>query len=191
MPFALPIVNLDEAKFDCTFGRGCDGVCCREGRPLVYPEEIENITANLYRFLPFMRPEARAVAERRGYLMPRRRRFGQRLMRVAQGWCIFFNQGCVLHSVGAGEGDKFRYKPAICALFPIQQDQRDRWYIRQKGYKRERWQLFCLDPCNSTVPAGESLRDEIALAQHFDDEQRRLASHAGNTDKSADARPSY
>jgi hypothetical protein len=179
MPLALPIVNRDEATFECTFGRGCDGVCCREGRPLVYPEEVENIAANLHRFLPALRPGARAVVERVGFLMPRRRRFGQRVMRSAQGWCVFFNRGCVLHQVGAAEGDKFRYKPAVCALFPIQQDDRDRWYIRQKGFKRERWPLFCLDPLNSTVPAWESLRDEIALARRFDDEQKRAAARAG------------
>src|SRR5258708_5403239 len=33
------ILNLAEARFECTFGRGCDGVCCRNGRPIVYPEE--------------------------------------------------------------------------------------------------------------------------------------------------------
>jgi hypothetical protein len=172
MLLALPIVNLSDAKFECTFGRGCDGVCCREGRPPVYPEEIENIAANLQRFLPHLRPEARAVVARGGFLAPRRRRLGQRVLRVAQRWCIFFNEGCVLHKIGAAEGDKYRYKPSLCALFPIQQDQDDRWYIRQKGYKRERWDLFCLDPCNSAVPAGASLHDEIALAQRFDDEQK-------------------
>jgi hypothetical protein len=178
MSLALPIVNLDEARFECTFGRGCDGICCREGRPFVFPEEIEIIATNLHRFLPHLRPEARAVVERDGFLVPRRRRFDQRVVRVARGWCVFFNRGCVLHQVGADEGDKFRYKPSICALFPIQQDRHDRWYIRQKGYKRERWDLFCLDPCNSPVPAGESLREEIALAQRFDAEQKQLDAQA-------------
>ena len=117
------------------------------------------------------RPAARAAVERSGFLVPRRRRLGQRMMRVVRGWCAFFHQGCVLHAVGAAEGDKFRYKPALCALFPIQQDNRDRWYVRQKGYKRERWDLFCLDPRACAVPAGDSLRDEIALARRFDDEQ--------------------
>jgi hypothetical protein len=178
MPIALPIINLKEAKFECTYGRGCDGVCCREGRPVVYQDEIENIEANLDRMLPHMRPAARAVAAKKGFLAPRRQRAGQRTMRVAQGWCIFFNQGCVLHLVGAKEGDKFRYKPCVCALFPIQLDQRNRWFIRQKGYQRERWDLFCLDPCNSAVPAEDSLRDEIALAQRFDDEQQAVAARA-------------
>jgi len=175
MSLELPIVNLDDAKFECTFGRGCDGLCCREGRPPVYPDEIETITAHLDRFLPHLRAEARAVVERRGFLLPRRRRIGQRVMRVVRGWCVFFNQGCVLHQVGAREGHAFRYKPSLCALFPIQQDNKDRWYVRQKGYKRERWNLFCLDPENCTVPARESLRDEIALAARFDAEQKHSA----------------
>ena len=38
------------------------------------------------------------------------------MMRVVDGWCVFFNQGCVLHKLGASEGDKFRYKPAPCSL---------------------------------------------------------------------------
>jgi hypothetical protein len=168
----LPVINLNEARFQCTFGKGCDGVCCREGRPLVYPAEIENLSANLYRFLPFMRPEASAAVQNSGFLAPQRRRLGERVMRVVGGSCIFFNEGCVLHKVGAGEGDKFRYKPSICALFPIQQDSHDRWYVRQKNYKRERWNLFCLDPRDCAVPAAESLREEIALAQRFDDEQK-------------------
>jgi hypothetical protein len=174
MSISLPILNLNEATFECTFGRGCDGVCCREGRPPVYPEEIEIITANLERFLAPLRPEARAVVKRRGFLVPRRRRAGQPVMRGAAGWCVFFNGGCVLHRLGAAEGDKYRYKPSICALFPIQQDQSDRWYIRQKGYKGESWPLFCLDPCNSPLSARESLVDEIALAKRCDDEQKKL-----------------
>jgi hypothetical protein len=174
MAISLPIVNLKEATFECTFGRGCDGNCCREGRPLVYANEIEIITANLHRFLPQMRPRARAVAEKQGFLAPRRRRLGERVMRAVQGWCVFFSEGCVLHRIGAAEGDKHLYKPSLCSLFPIQQDDHDRWYIRQKGFQGERWDLFCLDPCNTAVPARESLREEIALAQRFDDEQKKL-----------------
>jgi hypothetical protein len=165
----LPILNLDEAKYECLYGRGCDGVCCREGRPLVYADEIERIDANLSKFLPALRPEARSLIERMGYLR-RRRRLGQRVMRVAKGWCVFFHHGCVLHRVGAAEGDKFRYKPAVCALFPIQMDEYDHWYIRQKGYKSERWDLFCLDPNSTSVRAAESLKDEIALARRFTEE---------------------
>jgi hypothetical protein len=97
------------------------------------------------------------------------------MLRVVGGWCVFFNNGCVLHQVGDAEGDKFRYKPSLCALFPIQQDRHDNWYIRQKGFKRESWDLFCLDPANCTTPAAESLRDEIALAKRFDDEAKAKA----------------
>ncbi|MGH9900498.1 MAG: DUF3109 family protein, partial [Pyrinomonadaceae bacterium] len=98
----LPILNLAEAKFDCTFGRGCDGVCCREGRPPVYEEEATLLDDNLHKFLPALRPEARTVVEREGYLS-RRRKVGQRAMRVAGGWCVFFNEGCVLQAVGTQE----------------------------------------------------------------------------------------
>lgn len=138
----------------------------------MYADEIERIAGNLDRFLPLMRRQARVMAERHGFLVPVRRRIGQRIMRVHQGWCIFFNQGCVLHRVGADEGDPYRYKPSLCSLFPLQQDSDDQWYVRQKGYKQESWDLFCLDPATSTVPASTSLKAEIALAKKFDDEQQ-------------------
>jgi hypothetical protein len=171
MPVELPVLNLNSATYECTFGRGCDGVCCREGRPLVYADEIARIGENLSKFRPLMRPEASRMAARKGFLSGRRR-LGQELMRVVGGWCIFFNQGCVLHRVGVAEGDKFRYKPAVCSLFPIQQDGRDNWYIRQKGFKGERWDLFCLDPQNTARRAEESLQEELALAKRFDDEAK-------------------
>jgi hypothetical protein len=62
----LTVLNLDSARFDCTFGRGCDGVCCRNGRPLVYPEEARRIDEHLHRILPLLRPEARAVVAAEG-----------------------------------------------------------------------------------------------------------------------------
>ena len=170
---SLPVLNLAEARYECTFGRGCDGVCCREGKPPVYPEEVARIDANLEKILPRMRDRARAVVRRKGYLT-RRLRIGLPTLRNADGWCVFFNEGCVLHKIGAEEGDKFRYKPSICALYPIQTDDTGNWYVRQKGYKRERWDLFCLDPQNSEKPAAESLREELALAQRFEDEKQAV-----------------
>ncbi len=170
MAGSLPIVNEVEAKFECIYGRGCDGICCQNGRPLVYPEEVENLDANLARFLPELRPEARAVVEQRGYLS-KRRKLGLPVVRVQGGWCVFFNQGCVLHKLGAQEGDKYKYKPIACSLFPLAKDERDRWYIRQQGYKGEEWKLFCLEPGATSVPAAESLREEIELARKADEEQ--------------------
>src|SRR5262245_53752922 len=108
MEYRLPVVNLSEAKFECTFGRGCDGVCCREGRPPLEPEEIERIDANLDKFLPRLRPAAQRVLLRKGYVSGRKF-MGQPTLRTADGWCIFFNRGCVLHQVGAEEGDRDRF----------------------------------------------------------------------------------
>jgi hypothetical protein len=176
----LPVLNLATARFACTFGRGCEGTCCREGRPPVYPDDLDRITPHLDRFLAHLRPAARRVAAAKGVLVPRRRRLGQRLLRVVDGWCIFFRDGCVLHRLGHEEGDKYRYKPALCALFPIQQDRHDHWYVRQKGYKRERWDLPCLDPAATTVPAADSLGDEIALAQRYDDAARIRPAGGGD-----------
>ena len=177
MDHGLPILNAATATFECTFGRGCEGVCCREGRPPVEPEERKRIDDIMPRLLPLLREEAQAAIRARGYLTDRRR-FGHPMARNADGWCVFFNQGCVLHQVGADEGDKFRYKPSACSLFPIQQDDNDEWYIRQHGYKRERWNLFCLSPTNTTLPATEALREEIELAATYDAQQRALAASA-------------
>ena len=158
-----PIRNLAEARFECTFGRGCDGICCREGEPPIYAEEIARTDANLAKLLPEMRPEARAALLESGYLGDEVK-VGQRTLRVVDGWCIFFHRGCIFHRIGAEEGDRFRYKPAACALFPLDRDEHDRWYVRQKGYDGEIWDLFCLDPAQTAIPAAESLREEIALA---------------------------
>jgi Protein of unknown function (DUF3109) len=169
MEHSLPILNLESAHYECTYGRGCDGVCCREGRPILYPEEIERIDANLPRIMPLLRPAAQAIVRRKRY-MSDRRRDGHSVVRNVAGWCVFFNEGCALHKLGASEGERFRYKPAVCSLFPLQSDEKGNWYVRQHGYKDEAWDLFCLNPQNSTVPAAESLREEIALAHGFEDE---------------------
>jgi Fe-S-cluster containining protein len=161
------VLNLQQARFECTFGRGCDGICCRNGRPPVYPEEERQIDACLPRILPALRPEARAAVEKAGYLS-HRRKAGQRVTRVVRGWCVFFNQGCTLHALGASEGAAFRYKPIVCSMFPLAKDGRDRWYVRQQGYKGEVWDLSCLDPAATAVPARESLSDEIALVAEIE-----------------------
>lgn len=166
MPTSLPVVNLSEAKFECIYGRGCDGICCQNGRPGVYPDEVKRLDANLSKFLPELRPEGRKVIEKSGYLSGRRKD-GLPMLRVVGGWCVFFNQGCVLHKVGAAEGDKYQYKPAPCSLFPLAKTASGAWYVRQKGLEGEEWNLFCLDPKTSPLPAAVSLQDEIQLAARY------------------------
>ena len=166
----LTVLNLESARFECTFGRGCEGVCCRNGRPPVYAEEARRIDENLHRILPLLRPEARAAVDKGGYLS-RRRKAGLPMARVVAGWCVFFNQGCALHRLGAAEGAAFRYKPWVCAVFPLAKDQRDRWYVRQKGYKGEIWDLACLDPRSSAVPAAESLQQETSMVEEWESSQ--------------------
>jgi hypothetical protein len=178
----LPIVNLSEAKYECIYGRGCDGICCRNGRPGLYPEEEERINEHLAKFKDELRPEALAVLEKEGYLSQRRKQ-GLPMVRVVDGWCIFFNQGCVLHKVGAAEGDKYRYKPAACALFPLARNAKDEWYIRQKGVEGEDWDLFCLDPETSPVPAAQSLGEEIALAARYTAEEEAAVTSKANGDR--------
>jgi hypothetical protein len=163
----LIVLNLDRARFECTFGRGCEGDCCRNGRPPVYPDEAARIDAALDRIGALLRPEARAVVVRAGYLS-RRRKAGQPTARVVAGWCVFFNRGCTLHQFGAAEGTPFQYKPGVCAMFPLAKDLRDRWYVRQKGYKNEVWDLPCLDPASSSTPASASLGQEMELVEGWE-----------------------
>jgi hypothetical protein len=101
------------------------------------------------------------------------------MLRTVKGWCVFFNQGCVLHKVGAAEGDRYRYKPAACSLFPLAKDENDRWYVRQQGYKNEKWDLFCLDPKQSQSAAAETLVEEAALARRYDGEAAQEQAQAG------------
>src|SRR5207302_864728 len=94
MAGSLPVINLSDAKFECTYGRGCEGLCCQNGRPGVNSEEIERLEDNLPKFLPHLRSEARQLIAERGYLSNRRKE-GLPMLRVVEGWCVFFNQGCV------------------------------------------------------------------------------------------------
>lgn len=165
---ALPVVvvNAETATFDCVFGRGCDGICCKNGRPSVTPEEQAVIAAVLPRALPHLRPEARKLVEAGGFIS-NRTKIGQPMLRVAGGWCVLFNGGCVLHKIGAEDGDPYQYKPTQCALFPLEKGEGG-WYVRQWGYEGEQWDLFCLNPKQSDRPAVESLAGELALAAECD-----------------------
>jgi hypothetical protein len=170
----LTVINLEQARFDCTFGRGCDGVCCRNGRPPVYDEDAQRIDRNLDRVLPLLRPEARAAVAKDGYVS-RRRKAGQPTARVVAGWCVFFNHGCALHRLGAADGDAFLYKPWLCCVFPLAKDPHGRWHVRQKGHQGERWDLACLDPASTSVPAARSLQREAALVSAWEQSSEKSA----------------
>lgn len=165
-PNPFVVLNLEAARFECTFGRGCEGICCRNGRPPVYPDEQKRIGGILHRILPLLRPAARRLVEAEGYLS-RRRKCGQPQLRVIQSWCVFFHNGCVLHKLGEADGDRFLYKPCVCAFFPLDRRNDGAWYVRQRGYAGEIWDLFCLSPGPGTPPAVQTLRDEIELANRI------------------------
>jgi len=133
---------------------------------MIYPEEAAILDAKLPEILPALRPAARALVESNGYLSGRRK-CGQPMARVSAGWCVFFNDGCVLHRIGAAEGDPFRYKPSVCALFPLDKGNHGEWRVRQKGYGGEIWDLFCLDPASTAKPAAQTLAAEIELARRL------------------------
>lgn len=161
----LPVVvtNADTATFDCSFGRGCEGICCKNGRPSVTPAEQKRIRSVMKRWLPLLRPEARKVIEADGFTSARTK-LGQPMVRVAEQWCVFFNKGCVLHSLGAEDGDALQYKPVQCALFPLEPGDDGTWYVRQWELEGEQWDLFCLNPKNTKRKAVEALAPELELA---------------------------
>ena len=166
-PVALPIVNAETATFECIYGRGCDGICCQNGRPSVDADEQARIQDTLPKVLPHLRPAARELVETDGFVSARTK-LGQPMLRVVGGWCVFFNGGCVLHKIGIEDGDAYQYKPSQCALFPLEKGDAG-WYVRQWGYEGEAWDLFCLNPKQSKKSAVESLAEEIALAATFEE----------------------
>ena len=161
---ALTVVNAETAKFECIFGRGCPGICCQNGRPSISDDEDQVIRKNLKKFLPHLRPEARTLIAKEGFTS-NRKKLDQPMLRVVGGWCVFFNEGCVLHKVGIEDGDAYQYKPIQCALFPLERNDDGDWFVRQWDYNGEVWDLFCLNPKATNKPAVESLKDEIALAE--------------------------
>ena len=160
---SLTVLN-PAATFDCTFGRGCDGLCCKNGEPSVTPGERERIDAVLGRAKPHLRAEALRVLEADGWLGDGEK-VGLPMARVVDGWCVFFHAGCVLHKLGMEDGDFARYKPIQCSLFPLEPNGDGTWYVRQWGYEGEEWDdLFCLNPKNTNRLAVESLAPEMAVA---------------------------
>ena len=52
-----------------------------------------------------MRPEARELVEEVGFTS-NRTKVGQPMLRAVDSWCVFFNKGCVLHTLGAEDGER-------------------------------------------------------------------------------------
>ena len=181
---SLPVINLAEAKFECIYGRGCDGICCQNGRPAVFPDEQQIIRKNLKKFLPELRPEARELIEKQGFLS-RRIKDGLPMLRVIGGWCVFFNKGCVLHKVGAEEGDTYLYTPAQCALFPLAKNDKGEWFVRQWGVEGEAWDVFCLNPKATSLKAKESLQGEIKLALRYEQAKEKASRKKKKTSRTA------
>jgi hypothetical protein len=160
---SLPVVveNAGTARFECVFPT-CGGICCKNGRPPVEPAEAAAIEADLARFLPHLRPKARAKVERDGFLT-RRVKEGLPTIAVSEGWCVFEHGGCVLHKVGLEAGDAFRWKPWRCAVFPYERGHDGSWFVRQWGLHGEAWDLFCLDPGATKKKAVDTSRAELAF----------------------------
>lgn len=165
---SITLLNEQTATFECSYGRGCKGDCCTNGRPGLSEDEQRRITGNLHNILPLLKAKARKIIEEQG-IVTRRTRHGLPLAAVVDQWCIYFNDGCALHKAGAIEGDPMKYKPMQCAIFPLLWNDDGEWYVRQWNYENETWNdLFCLNPKNSRVKASESLLNEMNLAAGLD-----------------------
>lgn len=162
-PKRLPVLNLDTARFECVYP-SCGGACCKESRPPVSPGEDARIGKSMKKFLPLLRPTARRVVEQRGYRTARVKE-GRLMLAVVDRYCVFWNDGCVLHKVGAQEGDKNRYKPATCITFPLDETDDGVPYVRQWGLLGEAWELACLDPKASKKKPAQSLTEELAFVE--------------------------
>jgi hypothetical protein len=161
-----PIENLGTARFECVFPT-CGGICCKNGRPPVERAEERRIAANLRKFLPHLRPSARARIEKDGFVTKRTKE-GLPALAVTEGWCVFASEGCVLHKVGAAEGDRWKYKPWRCIAFPLERSKRGAWHVRQWKLKGEAWDLFCLNPKESPKKAARTLQGELAFVEELE-----------------------
>ena len=162
----VPIQNLARATFKCVFPV-CGGICCKNGRPPITPAEDARIRKNLKLFLPHLREKARAHIAKRGYLTKRKKE-GHPTLGVVDGWCVFHNDGCILHKVGAERGNKFMFKPWHCVVFPLTKEKDGTWHARQWGYQGEAWDLFCLNPDEDPTPAEQSLKDEVKFVNELE-----------------------
>jgi len=173
-PVVPTVANLATATFDCVYPT-CGGICCMNGKPAIEPAEEQKIRENMDKFAERLRPEARALIARSGFLSEQKKE-GRPMLKVSKGWCVFFKDGCVLHQVGAEEGDRFKYKPWRCALFPLTREAKGakpgEWFVRQRGQRGEAWDLFCLNPEESPKLAKDSMVNEVAHLQQLAAEGR-------------------
>ncbi|MBL8863128.1 MAG: DUF3109 family protein [Planctomycetes bacterium] len=160
------VTNLETARFECVYPT-CGGTCCSNGRPPIEAAEQARIQEHLAKFLPHMRPEARAKVEKEGFVTKRRKE-GLFALGVSKGWCVFANDGCVLHKVGAVEGDRWKYKPWRCITFPLERSENGKWHVRQWKLKGEAWDLFCLNPAESPKKPAETLKSEIEFLEELE-----------------------
>ena len=71
----LPVLNLHEVTFECIYGRGCDGICCQNGRPPVSAEEKER---GLVELLEALRPGTWMIVEHPALDTPEMRSIGHK-----------------------------------------------------------------------------------------------------------------
>ena len=164
---SLTVVNAATATFDCSFGRGCEGLCCKQGEPSVSAAEQATIETVLPRLREHLRPAALKMIDEAGWLSGEIK-LGQPMIRTEGEWCVFFNAGCTLHKLGMLDGDFAQYKPTQCVLFPLEPNGDGTWYVRQWHENDEQWNdLFCLNPANTPLKAVETLAPELIYAERL------------------------
>lgn len=157
-----------EQKFECTFGTTCEGNCCRS-RPHVLPEDIQAIESVLHRAIPLMRSEAQDLVIDKGYLSALKVEGHPTLRTINYSLCVFFNKGCVLHKLGALEGDPFLYKPVRCILFPIGRNDDGSYGLVRKPAEADPDLFPCLTQAEgSDKTTSQSLKAEFAMIEQIE-----------------------
>lgn len=159
------LINARQARFRCDYP-ACEAKCCSSSRPTLEAAELARVLGNLHKFLPLLRQRARDVIGAAG-ITTRRRKHNCASVAVVDGRCLFYNEGCVLHKVGASEGDRWRYKPWRCITFLLTTCGDGEWYVRQWGPHGERWDVGCLGPRRTRERAAPHLSAEIAFVEEL------------------------
>jgi hypothetical protein len=129
------------SRWECIFGRGCQGVltgpapelvqgCCSYGAHFTDAEDearVEAAAATLGAEHWQFRPEGR----RRGVI--KTNTSGERVTRMVAGACIFLNRpdfaggaGCALHRAALDRGERpMDLKPDVCWQLPLRREERD------------------------------------------------------------------
>jgi len=193
------------SRWNCIFGRGCQGVltgpaeelvqgCCSYGAHLVDQDDEAAVVAAAASLTP-AQWQHRAKGRRGGFLFTDSS--GARVTRQVSGACIFLNRpgfargpGCALHVGALDAGERpLDWKPDVCWQLPLRREdlvegdrvtstvrQWDRHHWGDGGAEFHWWCTESTDAFVGGVPVYLSLRDEL-VELTTEDAYRLVAAH--------------